>query len=74
MEIRMELKNNVIKSLNIVGDYFITGDIDGSIINPLRDMPLTREALASALPLHTEDTIMNLRREDLIKLLTERKQ
>lgn len=74
MEIRMELKNNVIKSLNIVGDYFITGDIDGSIINPLRGMPLTREALASALPLHTEDTIMNLRREDLIKLLTERKQ
>lgn len=74
MEIRMELKNNVIRSLNIVGDYFITGDIDGSIINPLRGMPLTRDALASALPLHTEDTIMNLRREDLINLLTEREQ
>lgn len=74
MEIRMELKNNVIRSLNIVGDYFITGDIDGSIINPLRGMPLTRDALASALPLHTEDTIMNLRREDLINLLTEKEQ
>lgn len=74
MEIRMELKNDVIKSLNIVGDYFLTGDIDSSIINPLKGIPLTYDALASALPRHTEDIIMNLKREDLINLMIERKQ
>lgn len=72
MEIRMEIKNNIIRSLNIVGDYFITGDVDSAIIRPLRGTPLTQTALDAVLPQRTEDIIMNLRRDDLINLITER--
>lgn len=72
MEIRMEIKNNIIKSLNIVGDYFITGDVDSAIIRPLRGTPLTRTALDAVLPQRTEDIIMNLRRDDLINLILTR--
>lgn len=70
-EARIELKNGVIKTLNLVGDYFLTGDLDGAIIKRLRNVPLTREALSAALPGRTGDVIMNLRRDDLISLLTE---
>lgn len=70
-EARIELKNGVIKALNLVGDYFLTGDLDGTIVRRLHDVPLTREALAAALPERTEDVIMNLKRDDLISLLTE---
>lgn len=69
LEARLEMKNGVIKALNLVGDYFLTGDLDGQIVKRLRDVPLTREALTAALPERTEDIIMNLRRDDLISLL-----
>jgi len=74
MEIRMELKNNIIRSLNIMGDFFITGDMDDGIIRPLRGKPLTREAIDAALPPRTEDIIMNLRRGDLIDILAGNSQ
>jgi len=73
MEVRMEIKNNVIKSLNIMGDYFLTGDIDGFIIEKLRGKPLTEEALDAALPDDMGDIIMNLKRNDFISLLTGNK-
>lgn len=69
MEIRMELKNNIIKDINIMGDYFQTGDIDSSIIHRLKGTALNSNALEESLPCNTEDIIMNLKREDLIKLM-----
>lgn len=72
MEVRMEMKNNIIKSLNIVGDYFLTGDIDGTIIKPLKGIQLTRDALDTVIPKNMEKIIMNLRRDDFINLLTEK--
>lgn len=68
-EARMELKNGVIKAFNLVGDYFLTGDLDGQIVKRLRNVPLTRETLTAALPERTEDIIMNLKRDDLIEML-----
>lgn len=73
IEVRMELKNNIIKDMNIMGDFFLTGDLDGTMIKPLIGKELTEEALDKALPQNTENIIMNLRRSDLIGLLQEGK-
>lgn len=72
MEVSMELKNNVIKSMNITGDFFLTGDIDTAIIRPLKGVSLDRAAVAEALPDNTGDIIMNLRKDDLADLITDK--
>lgn len=69
VEVRMELKNNVIKDINLVGDYFIMGDIDGSLLLPLRNVRLDRDSLDKVIPPNTEQIVMNLRRDDLIALI-----
>lgn len=69
IEVRVELKNGVIKGLNLVGDYFLTGDLDGDVVSRLRNVPLTREAVMAALPGRMEDVIMNLSRDQLASLL-----
>lgn len=49
-EARLELHNNVIMKVDILGDYFLVGDLDAALLNPLRGCPLTAEALARVLP------------------------
>lgn len=68
-EIRMELKNGTIKKVNIMGDYFLTGDIDNRILNPLRGVRLTREDIRRALPDRIDDIVMNLKKEDFVEML-----
>ena len=70
IEARMELKNGVVKDLNLVGDYFLVGDLD-ALLRRLRGVRLEREALSQALPQRLEDIILHLRRDDLIDLLAE---
>jgi len=69
MEVRMELKNGIIKAVNIMGDYFQTGDIDTMIIAPLIGKRLAAAELTAALPERTEDVVMNLSRDKLVKLI-----
>ncbi len=71
LEARMELKNGILKSVNLMGDYFLVGDLDGSLLALLHDVPLTREALGKVLPERLDDIILGLQREDFISLLTE---
>ncbi len=71
IEIRLEMKNNVIKSMTILGDFFIMGDIDTAIIKPLHNVKLNKEQLTKALPKQLDDVIMNLQRNDFIHLLLE---
>lgn len=70
IEARIELKNGIIRNMNIMGDYFLVGDIDDSIIHPLQGRPLTREAIAAALPDRLDDIVLNLRKDDFVSLLT----
>lgn len=72
VEVSMELKNNVIKSMNITGDFFLTGDIDTAIIRPLTGVCLDRKAVEAALPDNTGDIIMNLRKDNLADLITNK--
>lgn len=67
IEIRMEMKDNVIKDLQLMGDYFQLGDID-DIIKPLIGRHLNEEELRKSLP-ETRNIIMNLEQDALIKLM-----
>ena len=69
MEVRMEVKNRVIKDINLVGDYFLVGDLDTQLLKRLKGVELTRESLENALPERLDDVVLNLKREDFINIL-----
>ena len=68
-EVRIEMKNGEIKGMVMLGDYFVVGDIDDTILRPLKGVRLEREALEKALPEQLDTAILNLRKADLIDLL-----
>ena len=45
LEAHIELKNNIIGSINMVGDYFLLGDIDHDFLSLLKGCAFTREAV-----------------------------
>ena len=49
LEAHVELKNNVIGSINMVGDYFLLGDIDHDFLALLKGCKFTREAVGETL-------------------------
>lgn len=69
LEVRLELKNGVVKDVDIKGDYFLVGDIDRAIVRPLKGVSLDYASVLAALPLHTEEIIVNLRRKQLAALM-----
>ncbi len=71
IEAHIELKNGVVKGLQLLGDYFLTGELDQRIIKPLRNVALNADALRQALPDRIDDIVLNLGKEDLIDLLTK---
>lgn len=71
IEVRMEIKNNIIKAANIMGDYFVVGDTDRGILLPLRGCELTHSALTQALPERMDHYIMNLQKENFIQQLLQ---
>ena len=74
MEIRIEIKNNIIKSINVMGDFFIAGDIDAKIIKPLRNIPLERNRISEALSDSLSEIIPNLKKDDFINLILQSKE
>ncbi len=69
--VNMELNRNIIKQMNVAGDYFLLGDLDEGLIKRLQGVALTREALEQALePVPLSSIIMNLNKNDFINLLT----
>ena len=71
MEVRMEVKNRVIKAINIVGDFFLVGDLDAQLLKRLKGAELTRESLENALPERLDDVVRNLKRSDFVELLID---
>ena len=69
LEARLEIKNGIIKSANILGDYFLTGDINAEIIRPMIGQPYNEDALKSVLPDNTEEIIHKLNKDQLISLI-----
>ncbi len=69
LELRMEVKNDVIKAVNLVGDFFLVGDLDTQVLRRLKGAKLTRESLENVLPERLDDVVRNLKREDFINIL-----
>lgn len=49
LEAHIELKNNIIGSINMVGDYFLLGDIDHDFLSLLKGCEFTREEIEERL-------------------------
>ena len=71
LEARIDVKNGIIKSVNLMGDYFLLGDLDKGLLQKLVGVPLEHAALRRVLPDRIDAIIMNLMTEDFILLLTE---
>lgn len=70
-EARIEVKNGIIKSVNLMGDYFLIGDLDKGLLDKLKDVPLEVRTISHILPDRIDDIIMNLMKVDFVDLLTE---
>ena len=70
LEIRIELKNRMIKNLNVMGDYFLVGDLDKELIARLQNVPYEETAVRQALEgVRVEDIIMHLTVDEFVKAL-----
>lgn len=70
LEIRIELKNGMIKNLNVMGDYFLVGDLDKELIARLQNIPYEETAVRQALEgVRIEDIIMHLTVDEFVKAL-----
>ena len=67
--VNLEMKNDVIKDIDIKGDFFLVGDIANQLLSHLQGIPLTREAIEKALPEHLDNVILGLKRDDLTDIL-----
>ena len=70
LEAHIELKNNIIGSINIVGDYFLLGDIDHDFLSLLKGCEFTREAVKDRLEdIELSTIIRGLKLRQFLRLL-----
>lgn len=69
-EIRLEVKNGVVRKADILGDYFLVGDIGGALIARLRGVPYEQQAILAAVSdIEPRQIIMNMTKEQLVELI-----
>ncbi len=69
-DVRMEVKKGIIRKVNLMGDYFLVGDLDGVLLSALCGVEYNREAVENALhAIDTSNVIMNLKKEQFIEIL-----
>lgn len=70
LEAHIELKNNIIGSVNMVGDYFLLGDIDHDFLSLLKGCEFTREAVEERLDgIDLSTIIRGLKLRQFLRLL-----
>jgi len=70
LEAHIELKNNIIGSINMVGDYFLLGDIDHDFLCLLKGCEFTREAVEERLEdIDLSTIIRGLKLRQFLRLL-----
>ena len=70
LEAHIELKNNIIGSINMVGDYFLLGDIDHDFLSLLKGCEFTREAVEERLEnIDLSTIIRGLKLRQFLRLL-----
>ena len=68
LEARIEIKNGIIREVNILGDFFLVGDLD-ALLKKLKGCRRNREYLSAVLPDDLSTVILNLNKEDFLELL-----
>ena len=67
--ISLELNHNIIRDINIAGDFFLLGDLD-SIVTPLKGCQFTEKDVEKALQnSNLPQVIMNLSNKQFLKLM-----
>ncbi len=70
LEMHLEIKNGILKGCNLMGDYFLVGDLDGELIARLHNVPYEKEAVRNALEgLQMEHIILHLSSDDFINVM-----
>ena len=70
-DVRIELKNNIIKHINLMGDFFLIGDLN-NMLDKFRNITYEKSELEMiGRDVDFSQVIMNLEREQFINLLTE---
>ncbi len=68
LEARIEIKNDIIREVNLLGDFFLVGDLD-ALLKKLKGCRRNREYLSAVLPDDLSTVILNLNKEDFLELL-----
>lgn len=69
-QISIELDHDIIKDINIAGDFFVLGSIDEAIIEPLKGAHYTRDGVSAALcHLDASSVIANMTTQQLINTI-----
>lgn len=70
IQAHIELKNEKILNINLMGDYFLLGDIDRELLDLLHGVDFTREAVSAAVEgIEIGNVIRNLTTEQFLRLL-----
>ena len=68
--VSIDVKNNVVREVNLAGDFFLVGDVDSMLLSHLKGVSYERDAIENALAaVDCGAVIMNLKKEQLINLL-----
>ena len=70
IELRMEVRNNVIQDINLLGDFFLIGDLDKFLVS-LKGKSLEPERLRQAIPDDLPSIIRHLTPEQFLRLLLD---
>lgn len=68
-EVNLELKNGVVKKMNVQGDFFLFGELD-TLLDRLKDVPFDRDSFAAALSeVDLGNVILHLNLPDFLNVL-----
>ena len=71
-ELRLEIKKGLIRKVNMLGDFFLVGDLDGGLLARLQGVPFEKKAVEEALlDVEPSAIIMNMTKEQLIELINK---
>lgn len=69
LEIDLEIKNGIVKKMNIQGDFFLIGELD-AFLDHMKGVPFTKEAFTTALAeVSLSDVIMRLDLPDFLQIV-----
>lgn len=70
-DVRIDLKNDIIKHVNIMGDFFLVGDLN-NMLGKFRNVPYNRNEIEKLTQdIDCAQVIMNLRKQQFVNLLIE---